>query len=71
MNKDTIGDLEKSHDKAWRQGIFTKMRDAGIHSNMHRWTKNLPADSRTTATQTEGVTSTKQCLKEGISQGSS
>ena len=36
LNKDTIAvfvDLEKAYDKVWRQGLFIKMRDAGIHSN--------------------------------------
>ena len=73
MNKDTIVvfvDLEKAYDKVWRQGLFIKMRDAGIHSNMYRWTKNFLTD-RTIATQIEGVTSTKECLTEGIPQGSS
>ena len=71
MNKDTNGDLEKSYDKVWRQGLFTNMRDSGIHTNIQRWTNTFPADSRTTATQTEGVTSSNECLKEGIPQGSS
>ena len=34
-NKDTIAvfvDLENAYDKVWRQGLFIKMRDAGIHS---------------------------------------
>ena len=73
MNKDTIAvfvDLETAYDKVWRQGLFIKMRDAGIHSNMYRWIKNFLTD-RTIATQIEGVTSTKECLKEGIPQGSS
>ena len=73
MNKDTIAvfvDLEKAYDKVWRQGILIKMRDAGIHSKMYRWIKNFLTD-RTIATQIEGVTSTKECLKEGIPQGSS
>ena len=73
MNKDTIAvfvDLEKAYDKVWRQGLFIKMRDAGIHSNMYRWIKNFLTD-RTIATQIEGVTSTKECLKEEIPQGSS
>ena len=73
MNKDTIAvfvDLEKAYDKVWRQGIFIKMRDAGIHSNMYRWIKNFLTD-RTIATQIEGVTSTKECLEEEIPQGSS
>ena len=72
-NKDTIAvfvDLEKAYDKVWRQGIFIKMRDAGIHSNMYRWIKNFLTDI-TIATQIERVTSTKQCLKEGIPEGSS
>ena len=30
MIKDTIGDLEKSYDKVWRQGLFINMRDAVI-----------------------------------------
>ena len=37
INKDTIAafvDLEKAYDKVWRQGVFIKMRDAGIHSNI-------------------------------------
>ena len=73
MNKDTIAVfvvLEKAYDKVWRQGLFIKMRDAGIHSSMYRWIKNFLTD-RTIATQIEGVTSTKECLKEGIPQGSS
>ena len=37
---------------------------------MYRWIKNFLTD-RTIATQIEGVTSTKECLKEGIPQGSS
>ena len=40
------------------------------HSNMYRWIKNFLTDS-TIATQIEGVTSTKECLKEGIPQGRS
>ena len=73
MKKDTIAvfvDLEKAYDKVWRQGIVIKMRDAGIHSNMYRWIKNFLRD-RTIATQIEGVTSIKECLKEGLPQGSS
>ena len=71
MNKDAIGDLEKSYDKVWSLGLFIKVRVVDINSNMHRWTNNFPAKCRTTVIQTEGVTSTKQCVKEGISQGSS
>ena len=73
MNKDTIVvfvDLEKAYDKVWRQGLFIKMRDAGIHSNMYWWIKDFLTD-RTIATQIEGVTSTKECLEEGIPQGRS
>ena len=73
MNKDTIAvfvDLEKAYDKVWRQGLFIKTRDAGINSNMYRWINNFITD-RTIATLIEGVTSTKECLKEGIPQGSS
>ena len=62
---------KKSYYKVWRQGLFISIRDASINSNMHRLTNNFPADSRTTASHTEGVTSTKECLKEGISQSSS
>ena len=70
MNKDTIaiiGDRETSYDKVWRQGVFTKMRDAGIHSNMYRWIKNFLTD-RTIATQTEGVTSTKELGRDTTRQ---
>ena len=55
MNKDTIAvfvDLEKSYDKVGRQGLFIKMRDVGMYSNMYRRIKNLLMD-RTIATQTE------------------
>ena len=58
INKDTIAvfvDLEKTYDKFSRQGLFMKMRDAGMHSNMCRWIKNLLTD-RTIAIKTEGVT---------------
>ena len=54
----------------WRQGLFVKMRDAGIHSNMYRWINNFLTD-RTIAIQIEGVTSRKECLKEGTPEGSS
>ena len=73
MNKDTVAvfvDLEKAAATVWRQGLFIKMRDAGIHSNMYRWIQNFLTD-RTIATQIEGVTSTNEFLKEGIPQGSS
>ena len=49
MNKDTIAvfvDLEKAYDKVWRQGLFIKMSDAGIYSNMYRWIKNFPRTER-------------------------
>ena len=49
MNKDTIAvfvDLEKAYDKVWRQGLFIKMRDAGIHSNMYRWINNFSHPNR-------------------------
>ena len=49
LNKDTIAvfvDLEKVYDKIWRQGLFIKMRDAG----MYRWISNFLTD-RTIATQ--------------------
>ena len=36
-----VVDLEKAYDKVWKQGLFIKMRDAGIHSNMYRWIKNF------------------------------
>ena len=55
MNKDTIAvfvDLEKSYDKVGMQGLFIKMRDVGMYSNMYRRIKNLLTD-RTIATQTE------------------
>ena len=61
MNKDTIAvfvDLENAYDKVCRQGLFIKMRDAGIHSNMYRWIKIFLTD-RAIATQIDGVTSTK------------
>ena len=45
------------------------MRGAGIHSIMCRLIKNFLAD-RTIATRIDGVTSTQECLKEGIPQGS-
>ena len=37
MNKDKIAvfvDLEKAYDKVWREYLFIKLRDEGIHSNM-------------------------------------
>ena len=37
MNKGAIAvfvDLEKAYDKVWRQGIFIKMRDAGIQQHV-------------------------------------
>ena len=43
------------------------MKDAGIHSNMYRRINKFLSD-RTIATQIEGVTSTKEFLKEGIPQ---
>ncbi len=55
------------HDVRMFEGVY---RDAGIHSNMYRWIKYFLTD-RTIATQIEEVTSTKECLNEGIPQGSS
>ena len=55
MNKDTIAvfvDLEKSYDEVGRQGLFIKMRDVGMYSNMYRRIKSL-ITARTIATQTE------------------
>ena len=51
--------------EVWSQGLLINMRVADINSNMHRWTNNFSANSRTTAIQTEGVTPTKQRFKEG------
>ena len=73
MNKDTIAvfvDLEKAYDKVWRQGLFIKICESGIHSNMYRWINNFLTDRRI-ATKLDGATSPKECLREGIPQGSS
>ena len=70
MNKVTIAvfvDLENAYDKVWRQGLFIKMRDAGIHSNMYRWIKNFLTD-RTIATQIKEVTSAKECPTRQLTQ---
>ena len=63
-------DLQQAYDRVWRQGLFMKMTNLGIHGRMYEWVKSF-LQNRTIRTVYNGATSTKRTLEEGLPQGSS
>ena len=63
-------DLQQAYDRVWRQGLFMKMSNLGIHGKMYSWIKGF-LQNRTIRTCYNGATSAQKTLDEGLPQGSS
>ena len=63
-------DLQQAYDRVWRQGLFMKMENLGVHGKMYSWIKAF-LQNRTIRTQYNGATSAQRTLEEGLPQGSS
>ena len=63
-------DLQQAYDRVWRQGLFMKMENIGIHGRMYAWIKAF-LQNRAIRTVQNGAISAKRTLEEGLPQGSS
>ena len=63
-------DLQQAYDRVWRQGLFMKMNNIGVHGKMYSWIKAF-LQNRAIRTVHNGATSAKRTLEEGLPQGSS
>ena len=73
QKKSTVGifvDLQQAYDRVWRNGLFMKMQESGIHGNLYRWIKDFLTD-RLIQTKVQNAFSSKRVLEEGLPQGSS
>ena len=61
-------DLKKAFDRVWHQGLFTKLRAAGIKGAAHKWLVNFLTD-RVQVTVVNGTISTSARLFAGVPQG--
>ena len=61
-------DLKKAFDRVWHQGLFTKLRAAGIKGAAHEWLVNFLTD-RVQVTVVNGKISTSARLFAGVPQG--
>ena len=62
-------DLQQAYDRVWRQGLFLKMNNLGVHGKLYAWIKAF-LQNRTIRTEFNGSTSAKSTLEEGLPQGS-
>ena len=61
-------DLKKAFDRVWHQGLFTKLRAAGIKGAAHEWLVNFLTD-RVQVTVVNGTLSTSARLFAVVPQG--
>ena len=61
-------DLKKAFDRVWHQGLFTKLRAAGIKGAAHEWPVNFLTD-RVQVTVVNGTISMSARLFAGVPQG--
>ena len=63
-------DLQQAYDRVWRTGLFQKMQNMGIKSNIYFWIKSFLTD-RLIQTRFNSALSSKEIQEEGLPQGSS
>ena len=63
-------DLQQAYDGVWRTGLFQKMQNMGIKSNIYFWIKSFLTD-RLIQTRFNSALSSKEIQEEGLPQGSS
>ena len=63
-------DLQQAYDRVWRTGLFQKMQNLGIKSNIYTWIKSFLSD-RLIQTRFNTALSSKETQEEGLPQGSS
>ena len=63
-------DLQQAYDRVWKTGLFQKMQNLGIKSNMYTWIKSFLSD-RLIQTRFNTSLSAKETQEEGLPQGSS
>ena len=63
-------DLQQAYDRVWRTGLFQKMQNLGIKSNIYTWIKSFLSD-RLIQTKFNAALSSKETQEEGLPQGSS